>query len=149
MKIFIHMFLCLALAGDDTWQCQKAKDQDHTNWEGVHEIDNFDGETSQVKGIVTRGECPLSDVLVEIYDHPEKTLIPHPDLKLVDIGRRRLAACYTNTNGKFCFHNTPPGEYEIRFSKPSFNTHSLVGVRIVKKTKTPVEIIKIDLYHSF
>lgn len=142
------MILCLSLVDDNSWHCKKATDRDHTNFEGVYEIDRVDVETRHIKGIVTRGGSPLSDVLVEIYDHPEKVPMPHPDLKHVDEGRRRLAACYTNEYGKYCFHNIPPGKYEIRFSKPGFNTHSLLSVKVVKKKTAIDEQIDLELYLS-
>jgi protocatechuate 3,4-dioxygenase beta subunit len=60
---------------------------------------------------------PMENALVEIFDHPdyllrENPLAEHPQ-------QRRVAACVTGTNGRFCFHTLPPGKYELRSSLES------------------------------
>jgi hypothetical protein len=56
----------------------------------------------------------IENALVEVFDHPdylldENSLGNHPDQK-------RLAACRTAADGKFCFRTLPSGKYELRSS---------------------------------
>ncbi|MHB8609432.1 MAG: carboxypeptidase-like regulatory domain-containing protein [Candidatus Acidiferrales bacterium] len=66
-----------------------------------------------LNGIVEMGSAePVGDVLVEIFDQPEYLLkAPAKAPK-----QKRLAACVTGADGKFCFRYLPAGEYELRAS---------------------------------
>lgn len=68
----------------------------------------------ELKGTVELGgDHPLEDVLVEIFDQPEyllKQFGPPP------ASQKRLAACVTSEDGKFCFRHLAPGKYELRAS---------------------------------
>jgi hypothetical protein len=55
----------------------------------------------------------LSDILIEVFDHPEIRLRDGPPGEAV---QRRISACITNGSGSFDL-KLPTGEYEIRFSK--------------------------------
>ena len=56
----------------------------------------------------------LGNALVEIFDHPEYLLSDKPGEDRPQ--QRRLAACRTAVDGKFCFRNLPSGKYELRSS---------------------------------
>jgi len=56
---------------------------------------------------------PLSEVLVEVFDHPDRASFDSP---VGPVGKRRVAACLTNVDGKFSF-KLSPGEYALRFSQ--------------------------------
>ena len=62
---------------------------------------------------------PLSDVLVEIFDKPDHLLASYPQNEKLKREQRRIAACKTGADGRFCFQNIPKGKYEIRASVDS------------------------------
>jgi hypothetical protein len=57
--------------------------------------------------------APLSDVLIEVFDHPEVRLREGPP---AEARQHRISACITNGSGSFDL-KLPSGDYEIRFSK--------------------------------
>ena len=64
--------------------------------------------------IVMYDDRPLEDTLVEVFDHPDYLFDeswhgePHP--------QKRLAACKTSADGRFCFRGLHSGVYELRAS---------------------------------
>ena len=69
---------------------------------------------SSPKGIVKDvNGAPLSDILIEVFDHPEVRLREGPPAEGI---QRRISACTTNGSGSFDL-KLPSGDYEIRFSK--------------------------------
>jgi hypothetical protein len=71
-----------------------------------------------------------SDALVEVYTHPEYLLLKYPESEEKKKKQRRIAACVTGEDGKFCFGFIEAGKYELRVSQGSgFNvTHIYVEV---------------------
>jgi len=66
------------------------------------------------KGIVKDvNGAPLSEILIEVFDHPEVRLREGPPVEGI---QRRISACMTNRSGSFDLE-LPNGDYEIRFSK--------------------------------
>ena len=59
---------------------------------------------------------PLEGALVEVFTHPEYLLIETPIDKRGRPNQRRVAACRTGADGKFCFAGLPAGKYELRSS---------------------------------
>ena len=53
-----------------------------------------------------------TDVLVEVYDHPEVNLLPYGSRKET---QKRITGCRTDGTGQFAFE-LPPGHYELRLS---------------------------------
>ena len=56
----------------------------------------------------------MENVLVEVFDHPDYLLGDNPLREPPK--RKKVAACATAADGKFCFRNLPPGKYELRSS---------------------------------
>jgi hypothetical protein len=67
-------------------------------------------------GVAMLDDEPLSDVLVEIFDKPDRLLASYPQNEKLKRGQRRISACKTGADGRFCFENIPKGKYEIRAS---------------------------------
>lgn len=71
------------------------------------------------------GEEKMDDALVEIFDKPDYLLCEwrpgNPNRCTADApaGQRRVAACKTGKDGRFCFSDIPAGSYEVRVSKGS------------------------------
>jgi hypothetical protein len=63
------------------------------------------------------------DLLVEIFDRPDYLMCewrannPNKCSTIPPQDQRRLGACKTGKDGKFCFDNIPAGNYELRISK--------------------------------
>ena len=55
--------------------------------------------------------APLNGVLVELFDRPDWIWKEHPSSPA---DQRRIAACKTGPDGRFCFENVRAGEYELR-----------------------------------
>jgi protocatechuate 3,4-dioxygenase beta subunit len=93
-----------------------------------------------ITGIVrdTNGET-ISDVLVEGLDHPEHLLLSYPENIEKQKAQRRVAACVTGNDGRFCFTSIPAGKYELRLSKNGGWKHTslylVVAPRDPKATK--------------
>jgi len=62
---------------------------------------------------------PLEHALVEVFDHPEYLLDQSSSFKRDHPEQKRVAACRTGADGKFCLRNLPPGKYELRSSLSS------------------------------
>ncbi len=77
----------------------------------------------------------IEDALVEVFDHPEYLLSENPSADHPT--QKRVAACHTSADGKFCFRGLPPGKYELRSSpKAGWNiTHVYVVVDKKGQTK--------------
>jgi len=85
-------------------------------------------------------ERPIEDALTEIFDKPNYLLggnpfTDHPKQK-------RLKACVTSADGKFCLCDLSSGKYEIRVSKDGRWNVTYVYVELDQKhgTKEPIEI---------
>jgi hypothetical protein len=66
---------------------------------------------------------PVGDALVEIFDKPDYLLCewepnnPRGCTTNPPAEQRRVAACRTGKDGRFCFGDIPAGKYELRVSK--------------------------------
>ena len=84
---------------------------------------------------------PFADTLVEVFKHVEDDRRKKP---------RRVDACLTAEDGKYCFGFLPPGKYEVRVSRENgFNiTHLYVEVDPYSLDGTDDEIdVLLDLAH--
>ena len=59
---------------------------------------------------------PVKGALVEVFTRPEYLLINKPIDKRGRSNQRRVAACRTGTDGRFCFVGLRAGQYELRSS---------------------------------
>ena len=103
------------------------------------------GSVRRLQGVVIVGADlkPQSGVLVEVYDHPE-VIAKDEEGEAKRVGRRRIAACVTDSTGEFEFQ-VADGRYELRCSKPvEWNcTSVIVQVRKgggKKRIRVPLEI---------
>lgn len=76
----------------------------------------------------------IEDALVEVFDHPEYLLSDNPSADHPE--QKRVAACHTSADGKFCFLRLPPGKYELRSSLNSGWNITHIYVVVDKKGKT-------------
>jgi hypothetical protein len=71
---------------------------------------------------------PVEGVLVEIYAREASDPLPQQrDKGEFTNSPKRIAACITGTSGTFDF-DVPSGRYEVRASKPDWNSTSLLVV---------------------
>ena len=90
------------------------------------------------------------DLLVEVFDNPEYLLCewkannPNHCTTTPPDNQRRLAACRTGKDGKFCFDNIPAGAYEIRISKDQgwspTHVYLVVDPKASKSITEPIEV---------
>jgi protocatechuate 3,4-dioxygenase beta subunit len=72
---------------------------------------------------------PLEGVVVEVYDNPDVALHSYPSHSTDDSpekAQKRLAACKTGVDGRFCFPGIPPGRYEVRVSKELWQLQPII-----------------------
>jgi len=117
-------------------KCRAPKEGETTHWAGNEEI-VMNEETSyrKLEGTVEYlGDRPLANALVEIFDQPDYLLDESVLSKRDHVGQKRLAACRTAANGRFCFRNLPSGKYELRSSLDSEWNVTQVYVVVDKKS---------------
>lgn len=110
----LSAFLAPSILGD--CKCHHPEKGDTTR-QGANQFVIYVEKESyrQLEGTVeTNYDRAIENALVEVFDHPdylldENPLKNHPDQK-------RLAACRTAVDGKFCFRALPSGKYELRSS---------------------------------
>ena len=89
------------------------------------------------KGTVTdTNHQPVPNALVEAFTDPEVLTLPSsPEVEARRTKRRRVVACLTDREGKFCFATLPAGKYELRSSAKGFR---MVSQTLEVATKGPV-----------
>ena len=85
--------------------------------------------------VLDQSGAEMQDVLIEVFDHPEWLLLGYPEFEKARQKQRKIAACKTGADGRFCFAGLPHGKYELRCSfGPGMNgTHvhvTIAGSRI-------------------
>jgi len=81
---------------------------------------------------------PLEEVLVEVFDQPEYLL---KNGGVAPNNQKRLAACVTSDDGKFCFRHLPPGKYELRASSKAGVNVTHVYVIVDKRAGQTKELV--------
>ena len=112
---FAFLSATIPLAGNDC-TCRRPEKGETTHW-GGNEMIVVDEEESyrRLAGtIVMPDDRRLENVHVEVFDHPDYLL--DQSLLRKEHPQKRLAACRTAVDGKFCFHSLPSGVYELRAS---------------------------------
>src|SRR5262249_7278489 len=110
-----------------TCNCSPATPRETTRWGGNERV--IAQEVKPRKAIYGKVSFPSEEeLLVEVFDKPDYLLCrylpdnPNNCTTTPPADKRRLAACKTGKDGKFCFKNIPPGNYELRVSKdPGWN----------------------------
>ncbi len=114
--LILSALVAPSLLGD--CKCSRPDKGETTHW-GGNQVVVFVEEKSHQKmqgTIEMYDRRPLENALVEIFDHPEYLLDQSSSFKRDHPKQKRLAACRTGADGKFCFRNLPPGKYELRSS---------------------------------
>ena len=139
------LFIVLAFAAAPA-QCKCAQP---VSGESTHEGGNelitrvLPGTLTSIRGVAKdiNGKA-ISGALVEVFDRPEWIRRGHIKSQ---VEQRRVTACKTRRDGKFCFDGLPPGEYELRLSlNKSWNViHILVVLdpRRPDSTKAGVRVM--------
>jgi protocatechuate 3,4-dioxygenase beta subunit len=114
MLIFGFMFAPIVL-GDCT--CHAPDKTDSTRWGGNEMVVMVEERSyRELRGkIQTQDSRTVEGALVEVFDKPEYLLSTGPNPSHSP-EQKRLAACRTTADGKFCFRNLPSGTYELRSS---------------------------------
>jgi hypothetical protein len=136
MSLFVFALAVPSVLGD--CKCHRPEKDDKTR-EGanIFEISVEKEAYRMLEGtVVGMGDNRfIEDALVEVFDHPEYLLSENPQADHVE--QKRVAACHTPADGKFCFRRLPPGKYELRSSlEAGWNiTHIYVVVNKKGQTK--------------
>jgi Carboxypeptidase regulatory-like domain len=98
--------------------CPPPKGDERTHWVGNLEMVFVERRSyRQLRGTVRDPNGnPVKEALIEVFTHPEYLLIDKPIDKRGRSNQRRIAACRTDVDGKFCFVGLPAGKYELRSS---------------------------------
>jgi hypothetical protein len=131
------LLFSLLPAGNQARQCtcQPAPPQEQTRWGNDNVVLSTVTRVRVSKGVVTdlNGQ-PVPTALVEIFTDPEVRLPPYSPEREARRGKqRRIAACFTDPAGKFCFGQLPAGRYELRCSAEGFQIVSQTIVVDVKR----------------
>ena len=122
--------------------CHKPEKGDHTRYGGNVSVvvpleksyRDLHGTVQMVDGRV------LENALVENFDNPDYLLKTTPQNNLKQPQQKRLAACVTGPDGKFCFRHLPSGTYELRSSMKSGWNVTHVHVTVDKRSGESEEI---------
>ena len=93
-------------------KCVRPLEGETTHWGGNTSIELEKSILKMVQGRVENGGKPLRGALVEVFASEG----PIPSWNVGKGEQKRLAACKTAEDGKFCFKNLPSGTYAIRSS---------------------------------
>ena len=95
--------------------CTKPEPTETTHWGGNEAIVFKEKKVYRsLRGVVQSGGRPIRDALIELFDRPDQLL--DPKKREEKVKQRRIAACKTGEDGKFCFRNIRRGRYELRAS---------------------------------
>ncbi|MBI3405786.1 MAG: carboxypeptidase regulatory-like domain-containing protein [Acidobacteria bacterium] len=90
--------------------------------------------------MVTFSGKPLDGFLVEVFTNPDYLLSKESGAKQGRPNQRRLAACRTAADGRFCFRGLSSGRYELRSSsadtRTGWNATQIYVIVDVKKGTT-------------
>jgi protocatechuate 3,4-dioxygenase beta subunit len=133
-QIVLIAFLFSSLIGSQLNQCSCiAPAPNETTHSGGNEIVTLVERKvyKSIRGVArdVNGE-PLKGVLIEIFDKPEWIVKGYSSSPSE---QRRIAACKTGDDGRFCFLNIPAGEYELRESIDSAWNPSHIYIKVNPK----------------
>lgn len=99
-------------------KCARAGEHETTRWGGNEMIVVIEQSPyKHLRGTIEAHDgSPIDGALVEIFTHPEYLLKDRPNGRQNRPEQRRLTACRTKADGKFCFTRLAPGTYELRSS---------------------------------
>jgi hypothetical protein len=128
MKLLALLLLFANLAvpaQQSSCECKKAK-KDQTTYGSSTYVELDERTVKQIEGQVLSLSSPIEGVLVEVFMHPD--LAAKGGQK-----QKRVAACMTGKDGRFCFLGIRAGKYELKVSKPEWEHAS--GIILVNPKK--------------
>ena len=141
--ILLLVLLPVCIAPQDC-KCVITTSEDSTRHGGNQLVTFVEKRTfEELNGIVLDvNGTALEGVLVELFDQPEwikNDGTPRPT------NQKRLHACVTAKDGRFCFPKLAKGNYELRVSRDAGWNPSFIFVRIDPKAsrarKKPIEVL--------
>ena len=114
----VFLFICLASAMAAKCKCKVADPKETTIWGGNQYVVLINEKPYRsIHGMVKLGadEEPTEKALVEIFTNPEH-LLDESFRPENGENQKRVRACITGADGKFCFDHLPAGKYELRVS---------------------------------
>jgi hypothetical protein len=122
MRSFVLLLVSLTITSPATLRgcrCAHPVKEETTHWGGNEDVVEIEERRKQLQGIVKAEDgSPVSNVLVEVFTHPEYLLSQLPNDRQNGPEQQRVAACLTSAD-KFCFRHLPAAAYEIRSSVSS------------------------------
>jgi hypothetical protein len=111
----VLLFAPLSLFADCS--CRRIDKGETTHWGGNILIVQVEEKPyKDMKGVILApGGDPLPGALVEIWTNPDYLLRSGPQTPEEASKQKRIKACRTGTDGKFCIH-LKAGRYEVRVS---------------------------------
>jgi hypothetical protein len=131
LSTVLLVLICLSTSSlASKCHCQKASEQESTHWGWQKVILKGESFTRRIHGqVLDPLDQPLIEVLVEVLTDPDILLMePSPDREKREGKQRRIAACKSDKDGKFCFTNLRAGRYELRCSKTGFDAPQMIVV---------------------
>lgn len=121
LLIALMLSLASGIHNVDRCQCVRPGADETTHWSGSEVITVIEKKVyKRMRGTVyDAAGFLMPDTLVEVFDHPESLLLKYPARERAQRKQRRIAACKTGEDGKFCFKGLRPGKYELRVSRDS------------------------------
>ncbi len=109
-------------------QCEKVSKEETTYWGWQKVILRGETVIGKIYGqALDPLDKPMSGVLVEVFSDPDVLLMePSPEREKRERNQRRIAACKTGQNGKFCFAGISLGRYELRCSKKGYDAPQMI-----------------------
>jgi hypothetical protein len=99
-------------------KCHRPEKGETTHWGGNQVVVLVEEKSHRkIEGTIEMpGGRRVEHALVEIFDHPEYLMDQSSSFQGDRPEQKRLAACRTAADGKFCFRDLPSGKYELRSS---------------------------------
>jgi hypothetical protein len=113
------IFLLAAISCSADCTCRKIEKGETTHWGGNELVIQVEEKSyKEIKGVVLAPDGPRAGALVEIWTNPEYLLRRGPQTPEEKAKQKRIKACRTGTDGKFCIY-AKAGRYEVRVSLDS------------------------------
>lgn len=122
--------------------CPVVPSQEQTRWGNEHVVISTVTRVRILRGAINDAtNSPMPNALVEVFTDPDvMTLAYSADVEARRAKQRRIAACFTNAEGKFCLAGLPAGRYELRCSAKNFQAVSQT-IKVVHSGRAKKQIV--------